>query len=44
MSSPSCLDIGGGDDAAVLPVTLDIANGVGDAVGGGLDDMANDHK
>lgn len=33
-------DIGGGDDVAVLPVTLDIGKGVGDDVGAGLDDMA----
>jgi hypothetical protein len=38
--SSSFCDIGGGEDAAVLPVTLDIAKGVGDDVGAGLDDMA----
>jgi hypothetical protein len=41
-SSPSYC--GGGEDAAVVPVALDIAKGVGDDVGGGLDDMADDKK
>ena len=43
-SSPSYFDRGGGEDAAVLPVTLDIAKGVGDNVGGELDNMVNDDK
>ena len=40
--SPSLGDTGGGEDAAVLPETLDIAKGVGDDVGGELDDMVYD--
>lgn len=40
--SRSFRDIGGGEDAAVLPETLDIAKGVGDNVGGELDDMVCD--
>ena len=43
-SSPSYLDIGGGEDAAVLLPILDITKDVGDDVGGGLDDMAEDEE
>jgi hypothetical protein len=43
-SSPSYFDRGCGEDAAVLPVTLDIAKGVGDVVGGELDNMVDDDR